>query len=175
MLLKKSKNFSKILFRAANIVVASFIIAFILAFAVGANDVANSFGTTVGSKTISMKTACVLAIIFESCGAVFLGANVGETIRKHIFDISVFEGKRNELLVGMLSVMIGSVMWQMFATFLRLPVSGTHAIETVIISFLEISKTTKMNDFSIFTFVKNVITNFFLIKTPGLYFKSVPE
>ena len=161
MLIKKSKNFSEILFRAANIVVASFIIAFILAFAVGANDVANSFGTTVGSKTISMKTACVLAIIFESCGAVFLGANVGETIRKHIFDISVFEGKRNELLVGMLSVMIGSVMWQMFATFLRLPVSGTHAIETVIISFFRNFKVHKNERLFNFYFCQKCNNKFF--------------
>ena len=67
--------------------------AFFLAGAIGANDVANSFGTTVGAKTISIKTACVLATIFETGGAVLIGARVGETIRKHLFDISVFEGQ----------------------------------------------------------------------------------
>lgn len=50
--------------------VISFIIAFFLAFAIGANDVANSFGTTVGAKTISIKTACVLATIFERNGII---------------------------------------------------------------------------------------------------------
>ena len=73
------------------------IIGFFLACAVGANDVANSFGTTVGAKTISIRTACVLATIFESFGAILLGAKVGETIRKNIFSVAIFETEKTVL------------------------------------------------------------------------------
>lgn len=92
--------------------IVSFIIGFFLACAVGANDVANSFGTTVGAKTISIRTACVLATIFESFGAILLGAKVGETIRKNIFSVAIFETEKTVLMIGMVSSMIGSVLWQ---------------------------------------------------------------
>ena len=82
-----------------------------------------SFGTTVGAKTISIRTACVLATIFESFGAILLGAKVGETIRKNIFSVSIFEAEKTVLMIGMVSSMIGSVLWQVCATFLKMPVS----------------------------------------------------
>lgn len=55
------------------LVVISFIVAFILSFGIGANDVANSFGTSVGAKVLSLKTACILATVFEIAGAVLIG------------------------------------------------------------------------------------------------------
>ena len=66
------------------ILLVAFLFAFILAFAVGANDVANSFGTAVGSKVLTMKQAFTLASVMETSGAVLLGSKVGETIRKGI-------------------------------------------------------------------------------------------
>ena len=127
-------------FRTGIYVVISFCIAFFLACAIGANDVANSFGTTVGAKTISIRTACILATLFETGGAVLIGARVGETIRKELFEIDVFKDDRTVLMVGMLSAMIGSACWQSFATFIKMPVSGTHAIVGALIGFAVMSE-----------------------------------
>jgi len=77
---------------------------------------------------------------FKSFGAILLGANVGETIRKHIFDVYVFKEKRVVLMLGMVSSMIGSVLWQFCATFLKMPVSGTHAIVGALIGFAILSE-----------------------------------
>ena len=73
------------------IYVFSWIIAAGLSFAVGANDCANSFGTAVGSKTISLNSALILASIFESLGAIFLSGEVGTTIRKGLFEEIEFQ------------------------------------------------------------------------------------
>ena len=76
-------------------------------------------------KTISLRTACVLATMFETGGALLIGARVGETIRKQLFDIHIFENDRTLLIIGMMSSMIGSGIWQSLATFLKMPGSLT--------------------------------------------------
>lgn len=115
--------------------IAGFIIAFILAFAVGANDVANSFGTTVGSGTLSLKQGCILASVFELLGAILLGAKVGATIRKGIIDVAIYNNAEDLLMAGEMSAMLGSGLWQLAATFFKLPVSGTHSIVGATIGF----------------------------------------
>ncbi|XP_016814916.2 sodium-dependent phosphate transporter 2 isoform X4 [Pan troglodytes] len=87
-------------------VILGFIIAFILAFSVGANDVANSFGTAVGSGVVTLRQACILASIFETTGSVLLGAKVGETIRKGIIDVNLYNETVETLMAGEVSAMV---------------------------------------------------------------------
>ncbi|XP_072538148.1 sodium-dependent phosphate transporter 1-A isoform X2 [Salminus brasiliensis] len=87
------------------LLVLGFIIAFILAFSVGANDVANSFGTAVGSGVVTLRQACILATIFETIGAILLGAKVSETIRSGIIDINMYNGSEPILMAGSISAM----------------------------------------------------------------------
>ncbi|XP_060712507.1 sodium-dependent phosphate transporter 1-like isoform X1 [Hemiscyllium ocellatum] len=116
-------------------VVVGFIIAFILAFSVGANDVANSFGTAVGSGVLTLRKACILATIFETVGSVLLGARVSETIRKGIIDVEMFNSSQEVLMAGSVSSMFGSAVWQLLASFLKLPISGTHCIVGATVGF----------------------------------------
>ncbi|XP_017570272.1 sodium-dependent phosphate transporter 2 isoform X2 [Pygocentrus nattereri] len=117
------------------LVIIGFIIAFILAFSVGANDVANSFGTAVGSGVVTLRQACILASIFETLGSMLLGAKVGETIRKGIIDVSLYNDTVPILMAGEVSAMVGSAVWQLIASFLKLPISGTHCIVGSTIGF----------------------------------------
>uniref|UniRef100_A0A9J8C541 Phosphate transporter n=2 Tax=Cyprinus carpio TaxID=7962 RepID=A0A9J8C541_CYPCA len=125
------------------LVVIGFIIAFILAFSVGANDVANSFGTAVGSGVVTLRQACILASIFETLGSMLLGAKVGETIRKGIIDVSLYNDTVPILMAGEVSAMVGSAVWQLIASFLKLPISGTHCIVGSTIGFSMVAIGTK--------------------------------
>lgn len=100
-------------------VIIGFIIAFVLAFSVGANDVANSFGTAVGSGVVTLKQACILASIFETLGSILLGAKVGETIRKGIIDVSLYNDTVPVLMAGEVSAMVGKCHSLPRATYSR--------------------------------------------------------
>ncbi|XP_058050285.1 sodium-dependent phosphate transporter 1-like [Ahaetulla prasina] len=117
-----------------------FAIAFVLAFSVGANDVANSFGTAVGSGVVSLRRACVLASVFETAGSVLLGAKVSETIQKGLIDVGLYTTAPELLMAGSVSAMFGSAVWQLAASFLRLPISGTHCIVGATIGFSLVAK-----------------------------------
>ncbi|XP_037663587.1 sodium-dependent phosphate transporter 1 [Choloepus didactylus] len=120
--------------------VLGFVIAFVLAFSVGANDVANSFGTAVGSGVVTLRQACVLASIFETVGSVLLGAKVSETIRKGLIDVEMYNATQELLMAGSVSAMFGSAVWQLAASFLKLPISGTHCIVGATIGFSLVAK-----------------------------------
>ncbi|XP_030896529.1 sodium-dependent phosphate transporter 1 isoform X2 [Leptonychotes weddellii] len=120
--------------------ILGFIIAFVLAFSVGANDVANSFGTAVGSGVVTLKQACILASIFETVGSVLLGAKVSETIRKGLIDVEMYNSTQQLLMAGSVSAMFGSAVWQLVASFLKLPISGTHCIVGATIGFSLVAK-----------------------------------
>ncbi|KAL2774198.1 sodium-dependent phosphate transporter 1 [Daubentonia madagascariensis] len=121
-------------------VILGFIIAFVLAFSVGANDVANSFGTAVGSGVVTLKQACILASVFETVGSVLLGAKVSETIRKGLIDVEMYNSTQGLLVAGSVSAMFGSAVWQLVASFLKLPISGTHCIVGATIGFSLVAK-----------------------------------
>ncbi|XP_056145937.1 sodium-dependent phosphate transporter 1-A [Lampris incognitus] len=122
------------------LVVLGFIIAFILAFSVGANDVANSFGTAVGSGVVTLQQACILASIFETTGSMLLGAKVSETIRQGIIDVTMYNGSEHILMAGTISAMSGSAVWQLAASFLKLPISGTHCIVGATIGYSMVAR-----------------------------------
>ncbi|KAK0147301.1 Sodium-dependent phosphate transporter 1-A [Merluccius polli] len=122
------------------LLVLGFIIAFVLAFSVGANDVANSFGTAVGSGVVTLRQACILATIFETVGSILLGAKVSETIRQGIIDVRMYNGSEHVLMAGSISAMCGSAVWQLVASFLKLPISGTHCIVGATIGFSMVAR-----------------------------------
>ncbi|XP_035246085.1 sodium-dependent phosphate transporter 1-B [Anguilla anguilla] len=122
------------------LLVLGFIIAFILAFSVGANDVANSFGTAVGSGVVTLRQACILATIFETVGSVLLGSKVSETIREGIIEVNMYNGSEHLLMAGSVSAMFGSAVWQLMASFLKLPISGTHCIVGATIGYSLVAK-----------------------------------
>ena len=125
------------------LIILGFIIAFVLAFGIGANDVANSFGTSVGSKVLTIYQACFLATIFEIAGAVLIGYKVSDTMRKGILDVTVYEDAEEELMLGCLSTLAGSAVWLIAATFLKMPISGTHSIVGASIGFSLVARGTQ--------------------------------
>ena len=104
-----------------------------MAWGIGANDVANSFATSVGSKALSLRQAVVVAAIFEFAGAMLLGSGVTSTIRKGIAKIDAYTYSPELLMYMMLCAMLSAGLWLALATFLELPVSTTHSMVGAIV------------------------------------------
>ena len=109
------------------IVVTGGIFSFISAMGIGANDAANAFATSVGSKALTIKQAAGLAVIFETCGAILMGSHVTDTIRKGIADYQCFENDPELLMYGCMWVIISVGAWLFIATYYEMPVSTTHS------------------------------------------------
>mmetsp|Transcript_621 Transcript_621/g.2450 ORF Transcript_621/g.2450 Transcript_621/m.2450 type:complete len:589 (+) Transcript_621:133-1899(+) len=109
------------------LIVSAGILAFIAAYGIGANDVANAFATSVGAKAITVKQAVLFASVFEFCGAVLMGSSVSKTIRKGIADVSCFEDNPGLLIYGMTCVILAVSVWLLVASYLEMPVSTTHS------------------------------------------------
>ena len=109
------------------IVVAGGLFSFIAAMGIGANDVANAYATSVGSKALNIKQAVILASIFETSGALLMGSHVTKTIRKGIADYECFEDDPGVLMYGSMCVCISVGMWLFLASKYEMPVSTTHS------------------------------------------------
>lgn len=110
------------------IFVCSIFLSVFVAFGIGANDVANAFGSSVGAKALTMKQALVVAAICEFTGSVLMGAGVTSTIRSGIANLNYFLDKPDILAYGMLCAMMATGIWLLIATYWELPVSTTHSI-----------------------------------------------
>ncbi|PSJ80792.1 inorganic phosphate transporter [Neisseria iguanae] len=99
-----------------------------MAFNVGGNDIANSFGTSVGSGTLTIPQALLIAAVFEVSGAVIAGGEVTDTIRKGIVDLGGMSLEPMQFVYIMMSALLAAALWLLFASRKGLPVSTTHAI-----------------------------------------------
>tara|TARA_B100000767_G_scaffold241865_1_gene238575 strand:- start:135 stop:1418 length:1284 start_codon:yes stop_codon:yes gene_type:complete len=106
-----------------------------MAWGVGANDVANAMGTSVGSKAITVKQAILIAMIFEFAGAYLAGGEVTSTIRKGIIDPGILAGNPELLVYGMMSALLAAGTWLLIASMYGWPVSTTHSIVGAIVGF----------------------------------------
>ena len=106
-----------------------------MAWGVGANDVANAMGTSVGAKAITIKQAIIIAMVFEFAGAYLAGGEVTSTIRKGIIDPEVLADTPELFVYGMLAALLAAGTWLLIATAFGWPVSTTHSIVGAIIGF----------------------------------------
>ncbi|WP_299775293.1 inorganic phosphate transporter [uncultured Pseudoteredinibacter sp.] len=106
-----------------------------MAWGVGANDVANAMGTSVGSKALTIKQAIIIAMVFEFLGAYLAGGEVTSTIRKGIIDPNLFNDTPELLVYGMLSALLAAGTWLLIASIMGWPVSTTHSIVGAIVGF----------------------------------------
>ena len=109
----------------------SILVCAYMAWNIGANDVANAMGTSVGSRALTLKQAVIIAAIFEFCGAFFAGDAVTDTVRKGILSVdfeTVTDSFANDLMYGFIAAMMAAAVWLTVATRFGLPVSTTHSI-----------------------------------------------
>ncbi len=111
------------------------VFGFYMTWGIGANDVANAMGTSVGSGAITVKQAIIIAAIFEFAGAFIAGGSVTATIRKGIIDPGAIEGSPELLVYGMLAALLAAAIWLMVASYRGWPVSTTHSIVGAIVGF----------------------------------------
>ncbi len=111
------------------------VFGFFMAWGVGANDVANAMGTSVGSRALTVKQAVFIAVIFEFAGAYLAGGEVTSTIRKDIIDVSLLSDTPEYLVFGMLSALLSAGLWLLIASTFGWPVSTTHTIVGAIVGF----------------------------------------
>jgi len=115
--------------------IAALVFGLYAAWNIGANDVANAMGTSVGSGALTLKRAVICAGIFEFLGAVLVGSHVTNTIRKGIIDPHIFTGNPELLAYGMLAALIASAIFLNLSTLMGMPVSTTHAIVGAVVGF----------------------------------------
>lgn len=117
------------------LLITACLFGFFMAWGVGANDVANAMGTSVGSKALTIKQAIIVAMIFEFAGAYLAGGEVTSTIRKGIIDPALLSDSPELLVFGMMSSLLAAGIWLLVATSFGWPVSTTHSIVGALVGF----------------------------------------
>ena len=102
---------------------------------IGANDVANAMGTSVGSGSLTFKQAIYVAAVAEFAGAYFVGGHVSDTIRKGMLDPEIFSDAPLHLVYGMIAALVSAALWLNIASYLGWPVSTTHSIVGAVVGF----------------------------------------
>ncbi len=108
---------------------------FYMAWSIGANDVANAMGTSVGSGALTIRRAVIIAAFLEFAGAFFVGTHVSETIRKGIISPEVFASNTMLLVYGMIGALLAAAIWLQVASYFGWPVSTTHSIVGSVLGF----------------------------------------
>lgn len=122
----------------STLLLLAIIFGFFMAWGVGANDVANAMGTSVGAKAITIKQAIFIAMVFEFAGAYLAGGEVTSTIRKGIIDPAILSDDPELLVYGMMSALLAAGIWLMIASGFGWPVSTTHTIVGAIVGFASV-------------------------------------
>jgi sodium-dependent phosphate transporter len=104
------------------------IFAFLDSYGIGANDVSNSFGASVGSGALNLKQAVLIASVCEFLGAFLMGSSTADTIKGGLIEVNLFQDQPELLMLAMVCALVGSSTWVLFASSRGLPVSTTHAI-----------------------------------------------
>ncbi|WP_440955661.1 inorganic phosphate transporter [Methanosarcina sp. Mfa9] len=118
------------------LVIALILAGLYMAWNIGANDLANAMGTSVGTGALSIKQVIIIAAVFEFLGAVFFGKRVTSTIAKGIVPIDMISGVHpNIVVLGMLAAILAAGFWITLATFYNLPVSTSHSIVGSVLGF----------------------------------------
>ena len=138
------------------VLILSLAVCAYMAWNIGANDVANAMGTSVGSRALTLKQAVIVAAIFEFAGAFFAGDAVTDTVRKGILYIDDFDAVSpafaNDLMYAFIAAMMAAAVWLTIATRLGLPVSTTHSIIGGILGVglvLEVQHSTSLIDWGV--------------------------
>jgi PiT family inorganic phosphate transporter len=116
-------------------------VGFIMAWGIGANDVANAMGTSVGAKALTIKQAILVAMVFEFAGAYLAGGEVTKTIRKGIISPQYFSDIPELLVLGMIASLLAAGLWLAIASWKGWPVSTTHSIIGAIVGFTAVGIT----------------------------------
>lgn len=111
------------------------VIGFYMAWNIGANDVANAIGTSVGSGALTLKRAVLIAAALEFTGAMLVGSHVSETVQKGIVRLDMFADRPFDVVYGMIAALLAAGAWLQIASYFGWPVSTTHSIVGAILGF----------------------------------------
>ena len=155
--------------------VVACVFGFFMAWGIGANDVANAMGTSVGTRALTLFQAILVACVFEFAGAYLAGGEVTSTIRKDIIDPTILSGSPDLLVYGMLASLLAAGTWLFIASYNGWPVSTTHSIVGAIVGFAAVGISIDSVNWSVVTIIASswVVSPFVAGSLSFLLFKKV--